>query len=217
MKKKFVIMAIGLAFVFVGMADSENAFGQEKTEKATAPAVVLIPPKCPVTGNPANLAVTVPTLEGPVFFCSRECIAKFRAEPAKFAEAVTAQRAAMTKHPKVQVKCPVSGDPPDPKITLEKVGQKVSFCSDECRKKYAAEPGKYASALANAFTYQTVCPVMKLTINPTSFTKLPSGETVYFCCKGCDEKLIADPAKYAPALQEQGYTFDFSKPKKDDK
>ncbi len=217
MRQKFLILSIALAFGFIEMAASENALGQEKPGKITAPAAVLIPPKCPVTGNPANLAVSAPTLEGPVFFCCKDCIAKFRAEPVKFAEAVTAQRAAVSQRPKVQVKCPVSGDPPDPKITLEKDGQKVTFCSDECRKKYAAEPGKYASALANAYTYQTKCPVMKEVINPTSFIKLASGETVYFCCKGCDDKLLDEPAKFAPVLQEQGYTFDFSKPKKDDK
>jgi YHS domain-containing protein len=216
MRNKSMI-ALTVLFGLVEMVVAPKALGQEKPGKITAPAATLIPPKCPVTGNPANLATSAPTLEGPVFFCCKDCIAKYKAEPAKFAGAVTAQRAILTQRPIVQVKCPVSGDPPDPKITLEKDGQKVAFCSEECRKKYAAEPGKYASALANAYTYQTKCPVMKEAINPTSFIKLASGETVYFCCKGCDDKLLADPAKYAPVLQEQGYTFDFSKTKKDDK
>jgi YHS domain-containing protein len=216
MKSKFMIALMTMTLGLVELVFANHAFSQEKSEKATAPAA-LVAPKCPVTGNPANLAVSAPTLEGPVFFCCKDCIAKFRAEPNKFAEAVAAQRAALSQRPKVQVKCPVSGDPPDPKITLETGGRKVAFCSEDCRKKYAAEPGKYASALANAYTYQTICPVMKEPIDPATFIKLPSGDTVYICCKGCDKKLLADPVKYAPILQEQGYTFDFSKTKKDDK
>lgn len=171
-------------------------------------------PNCPVSGKPANLATSAPTKDGPVFFCSRECITAYRGEPDKFAAAVSTQRTILAARPKVQVKCPVSGDPPDAKIAWEKDGAKVAFCSDECRKKYQADPSRYASALANSFTYQTLCPVMGLAINPTSSIKLPSGETVYFCCKGCDEKLLADPDKYAPALIQQGYRFDFSKESK---
>lgn len=216
MRMKSISALVGLTFALVYVTPAGSARGQEKSEKVVSPPV-LVAPKCPVTGNPVNLAVSAPTLEGPVFFCCKDCIAKFRAEPAKYAAAVSAQRAVLSQRPKVQVKCPVSGDPPNPKITIEKDGQKVTFCSNECKEKYAADPAKYASALANAYTHQTVCPVMKLTINPTSFTKLASGETVYYCCKGCDDKLLADPAKYAPVLQEQGYTFDFSKTKKDEK
>jgi YHS domain-containing protein len=184
-------------------------------EKAAATAMPA--PKCPVTGNPANLAVSTPTKDGPVFFCGKDCVAKYKADPAKYVEAVAAQRAVLAPRPKIQVKCPVSGEPPDRKIKLEKSGQTIRFCSEECRKKYTADPDKYSSALANAYTYQTLCPVMNEPIDPATFLKLPGGETVYICCKGCDKKLLADPAKYAPVLQTQGYTFDFPKPQGEDK
>lgn len=190
-----------------------GAHGQEKTESATKPGAEAV--KCPVSGDPANLAIGTPTREGPIFFCKPECAEEFRKAPDRFAQPVAAQRAALSSLPKVQVKCPVSGDPADPKITHGPEGQKISFCSEDCRKKYAGEPARYAAALANSYSYQTKCPVMKELINPKSFIKLPSGQTVYFCCKGCDEKLIADPAKYAGVLKEQGFTFDFSKPKLD--
>ena len=173
--------------------------------------------KCPVTGGPANLAISAPTKEGPVFFCTADCITRYRAEPDKFSEALARQRKALAQRPRVQVKCPVSGDPPDLKIFLEKDGQKIAFCSEECRKKYAADSARYASALANSFTHQTTCPVMGHAINPAAFVKLPGGGIVYFCCKGCDEKLLADPAKYAPALIHQGYSFDFTPKGKEDK
>lgn len=203
-----ILVPIGCA-VFASTA----AFGLQKPgqqDKSAKPAGEIV--NCPVSGAPANLAISTPTKEGPVFFCRKECVAEFRANPGKYATGAAAQRSVLASRPRVQVKCPVSGDPADPKITLGGEGQKVAFCSDDCRKKYAADPSRYASALANAYTYQTKCPVMKEPINPASFVKLPSGQTVYFCCKGCDEKLLAEPAKYAPVLLEQGFTFDFAKP-----
>jgi len=205
-----MIVPLMLGWIAVG-----GAAAQEKTDKPTQPELPV--PKCPVTGNQANLAVSAPTREGPVFFCKKECITQFKSDPSKFEVAVKSQRDALAQRPRVQVKCPVSGDPTDLKITLEKDGQKVAFCSEDCRKKYEADPSRYASALANAYTYQTKCPVMKELINPKSFITLESGEIVYFCCKGCDDKLLADPPKYEPVLREQGYTFDFSKQKKEGK
>jgi YHS domain-containing protein len=74
--------------------------------------------------------------------------------------------------------------------------------------KYEGDPIKYASALANSYTYQTKCPVMGEDIDPKSFATLANGTKIYFCCKGCDKKLFADPAKYAPKLAAQGITFD---------
>ena len=71
--------------------------------------------KCPVTGSPANLAISAPTKEGPVFFCTADCITRYRAEPDKFSEALARQRKALAQRPRVQVKCPVSGDPPPPR------------------------------------------------------------------------------------------------------
>lgn len=188
-----------------------GAQDQANPDAGAKPATEQV--KCPVTGAPANLAISAPTKDGPVFFCRKECVTEFRASQEKYASGVTAQRAVLANRPKVQVKCPVSGDPADPKIATGGEGQKIAFCSEDCRKKYAADPSRYASALANSYTFQTKCPVMKELINPASFIKLPSGETVYFCCKGCDDKLLADPAKFAPVLQEQGFTFDFTKPK----
>jgi hypothetical protein len=160
--------------------------------------------KCPVMGEPANLALSTATDDGPVFFCCKGCIKKFEADPAKYASAVADQRKALADRAKVQVKCPVEGNPADDKITAEVGGQKLSFCSKECIEKYKTDAAEFKKGLANAYTYQTKCPVMDETVNGKSFTTLATGETIYYCCKGCDKKLQADPAKYAPKLAEQG-------------
>ena len=48
-------------------------------------------------------------------------------------------------------------------------------------------------------------------IDPKSSTVLPTGETIYYCCKGCAKKLLADPGKYAPKLASQGVHINVSK------
>lgn len=171
---------------------------------AMSPAKEL--PMCPVMGEPINLAVSVPTDEGPVFFCCKDCVSKYQANPAKYATKVAAQRKAMAARPKVQVTCPVSKEPVDQDVFVESNGKKVYFCCKGCVNKYQRDPSKYAAALANSYTYQTKCPVMGEEINPKAFTTAANGMNIYFCCKGCDKKFFADPAKYAPNLVAQGFT-----------
>ncbi len=164
-------------------------------------------PDCPVMGEPINLAVSTPTDDGPVFFCCKGCISKYNAKPGKFTKQVAEQRKAMEKLAKVQVTCPVTGEPVDPDVSIEADGNKVSFCCKGCVKKYQADPKKYAAKLVNSYTYQTTCPVMGEEIDPKSFTTLASGERVYLCCKGCDKKLKANPEKYLSKLTAQGYSY----------
>jgi len=184
-----------------GQGQGEHQHGEKTSAREALP-------KCPVTGEPANLAVSVATDDGPVFFCCKGCIAKYQANPAKYTANVAAQRAALAGRPKVQVTCPVSKEPVDPKVFIESNGEKVYFCCKGCVKKYQRDPAKYASALANSYTYQTKCPVTGEKIDPTAFATTASGTNIYFCCKGCDKKLFEDPDKYAPNLVAQGFTFD---------
>jgi len=199
------LVAFGLA-VLPTMAQHEGhgAHGDHgdahKTPSASA--------SCPVSGEAIDLSASVATDDGPVFFCCKDCIAKYKADPAKYAEKVALQRKALADRAKVQVTCPVSKEPVDPAVSVESGGTKVYFCCKSCVKKYEAEPAKYASALANSYTYQTKCPVMGEEIDPKAFTTTGDGMKVYFCCKGCDKKFNANPAKYAANMAEQGFTVD---------
>ncbi len=87
------------------------------------------------------------------------------------------------------------------------------FCGAACIGKFAAAPAKYAAGLANSYSYQTKCPVMGGKINPKSFSVLATGETIYYCCNGCDNKLMANPAKYNKSLVAQGVNVDWEKVK----
>lgn len=171
-------------------------------------------PKCPVSGEPVDFYVSTVTDDGPVYFCCPDCIAKFKAKPAEFAVQVKAQRAAASKLPRVQVTCPVSGEPISKKSFLERDGQKIYFCCNDCKGKYEADPAAYKAKLAASYTYQAKCPVMGGDIDPTAFTDLPTKQRVYFCCMACEKKLLADPDEYVPKLAAQGLKVDAAKLKK---
>lgn len=180
-------------------------------------------PLCPVMGEPVDFSLKALTDDGPVYFCCDMCIPKFKKDPVKYAEKVATQRAALEKRERVQVTCPVDGKSVDGKLTAEVSGYKISFCSKECQAKYAEHPGAFRAKLADSYTYQTRCPISGEMIQPNVFTDLNTGQRIYFCCAGCGDKLLKDPAKYAPKLEEQGVIINpkkvtpgAPKPKKDD-
>jgi len=162
-------------------------------------------PRCPVTNEPINLAVRTETEDGPVFFCCTDCVEKYRANPGKYTAKVAAQRAGLALRPKVQVTCPVTRDPVDTDVFVAQGDRKVYFCCKDCVGKFKQNPAKYRAGLANAYTYQTKCPVMGDDIDPASFATLAGGQKVYFCCNGCEKKLLSNPGKYLPNLAGQGF------------
>lgn len=171
---------------------------------------------CPVMGEPVNLALSVATDDGPVYFCCKGCISKYQKNPEKYAAKAVAQRKALADRAKVQVTCPVSKNPVDQKVFIESNGKKVYFCCKGCVGKYQGNPAKYAAALANAYSYQTTCPVMGGKINPKVSTTLSTGETIYYCCPGCDKPLRSNPDKYNKNLEAQGILVNWAEVKKAD-
>lgn len=162
-------------------------------------------PDCPVMGEPVNFLVHTDTAEGPVYFCCGMCIGKYKKDTAKYAKAVTEQRAALAKLPKVQVTCPMCDKAPAKDVTADHKGEKVHFCCKDCLATYNKEPAKYADKLAGCYTYQTRCPVGGEKIDPNSSITLAKGGKIYFCCDKCIGAFEKDVAKYAPKLEEQGY------------
>lgn len=176
---------------------------EQKTDQPTKEM-----PRCPVMGESVDFNVKTMTDAGPVYFCCEMCIPKFKKDPAKYAEKVTTQRAALEKLDRVQVSCPVDDKSVDSKLTADVNGHKIAFCSKECQAKYVEHPAAYKAKLADSYTYQTLCPVSGEKIQPDAFTDLKTGQRIYFCCPKCGEKLLKDPAKYAPKLEEQGVKID---------
>jgi len=201
-----------VAFAFViGIAAAALVFAQDRPqrerpddEKKAAAEL----PKCPVMKRQtANLAVRGMTEAGPVYFCCPRCKGRFDAEPAKFTAAAAEQEKVLKKVPRVQIACPVSGEPTKD-VTTEHDGAKVSFCCAGCKEKFEKEPAKYAAKLAASYTYQTHCPVMGEEIDPAVSLDLGEGRKIYFCCESCIEKFKKEPGKYAEKLAAQGYKYD---------
>ncbi len=161
-------------------------------------------PTCPVSGKPADLARKLATDDGAVYFCCGGCEKAYKADPAKYADKVAEQRKALAAMDRVQVICPLSGKPANPKVFAEVNWEKVAFCCEGCKGKYEADPAKYQARLDASYSYQTLCPVMDEAISPKAFVDLADGRRIYFCCQECEKELLKDPAKYAPKLEEQG-------------
>ncbi len=211
-KMRIVVWGAALmACVGAGDALAQHDHGEhQKSDEKAAQAKVL----CPVTDEPANLSVSVATDDGPVFFCCKGCVKKYKADTKKYAEKVTLQGKALADRPKIQVKCPVNERPVDSKLTLDHHGEKVHFCNEKCMAKFKESPDKFKASLANSYTYQTKCPVMGGTIDPKASSRLPTGETIYWCCMGCEKTLYEDPEKYAANLEKQGIMLNVDELKK---
>ena len=196
-----VIVSVTSLGLGTAVAGPEHDHGVAKADFAS------VMPKCPVMDEPVDLSVKTYTEDGPVYFCRKGCIDKYKANPGEYAAKVSTQRAAVAKLPRVQVLCPVTGKPVDKKISAEHNGSKVYFCGPKCVDKFRKDPARYQTVLANSYIYQTKCPVMGGDIDPQSFTTLAGGQRVYFCCSGCETPLFKDPAKYAPKLAAQGFSI----------
>lgn len=183
------------------------------SDPAPEGAITAAQVMCPVMDEPVNFLVSSDTAEGPVYFCCAECVERYTADPAKYSGKVAAQRAALAKLPKVQVKCPLTGEPVNPQASAEQDGAKVQFCCQRCLGKFKSDPKLIEKSLAGCYSYQTVCPVSGEAINPKAFKTLPTGQTLYFCSKECAGKLLADPAQYNANLTKQGVVVDWEQVK----
>lgn len=203
MNGKTRLLSLALFMMVLATIGIATATAKPKGEKPVADL-----PKCPVMDEPVDFRVNTMTDEGPVYFCCKMCVSKFKKDPKKYAEKTKTQLATLAKRERVQVTCPISGESIDKDVHVGEGDDRVYFCCGKCKAKYKASPEKYTAKLAASYTYQTRCPIMGGKINPTSHMKLASGEIVYFCCPGCDKKLLKDPGKYVKSLNEQGYGFD---------
>lgn len=204
-----LVVSLSFSVVLPAVLGAQSGQGDAQGSKVDLSKVL-----CPVMDKPVTLTMSTETPDGPVYFCCAGCIDKYKAEPKKFAEKVAAQRKLLAPLAKVQVKCPITGNAVDRKVSAEVNGKTVYFCCADCIAPYKKDPAKYKTALANAYTHQTICPVMKNPIDPKSSVKLATGETIYFCCPGCDGRLRAQPAKFNRTLIEQGIFINWAEVKK---
>lgn len=153
-------------------------------------------PPCPVTGEPIVLSIRTLTDDGPVYFSSGAARDRFNADPKKYAANAAAQRDALKKLARVQVTCPVTGNPIDGKTQILTRGKVVDFCCERCVNKFdsadnsEADERAYDAKLEASYTYQTNCPVSGDAINPTVYAEISDDLRVYFCCTGDRDAFI---------------------------
>jgi YHS domain-containing protein len=90
---------------------------------------------------------------------------------------------------------PAAQQPPKPPVD-----QAVTAAKDTA--KTTQETAQAVATEAMAAIEQTTCPVMDGNpIDKTLFVEY-EGKKVYFCCKECEEKFLADPAQYVAKLPQ---------------
>ncbi len=149
MRRSTLLACVGV--ILTGVLGTNGAIAQDHGDGHGAKAEAKLP-LCPVMADPIDFSVKSMTDDGPVYFCCKMCVKKFAKQPTKYSEKAAEQKAALAKMPRVQVSCPLSGEPIDKKMFVEVVGTKVYTCCGDCKSKYAAYSGKYAAKLAASYT-----------------------------------------------------------------
>jgi Cu+-exporting ATPase len=129
-----------------------------------AAAAAAKDPVCGMTVNPATAGHSATHAGETYYFCCGGCRTKFEADPGRYLAphpAASASAAAATAKDPV---CGMSVDPHTAKHTALHAGRPYYFCSERCRERFVADPGKYlmpeqarAEPLPEGTTY--VCPM----------------------------------------------------------
>lgn len=105
---------------------------------------------------------------------------------------------AADQQPALQAWCVVTNHAISPNISADYRGGKVYFCSDECRKKFLAEPSRYAvranyQMAVTGQTRQVACPFTGKALNPRIAPMEVGGLSISFCCRACQQTVsVAD-------------------------
>jgi YHS domain-containing protein len=150
-------------------------------------------PTCPMLDKPFKWSVYSIYDGKPVYFCCKRCKGKFDGDPETYADKAKAQQKAIPPVA-VQVTCPGTGKPVNPKMHSDGDHGRVYFCCEKCKAAWDADSAKFQEKLESCYTYQTTCPLMGDPIDPTVSTR-HGDRTVYFCCKMCIPKFEKDADK----------------------
>ena len=128
--KRYLVPLLVLMFLRVGGSWLAAA------DPAATPGALV----CPVTGRAIDKNVSIDYQGAKLYFNSPECIAKFQADPAKYAVNANYQLA-VTGQAR-QVACPFTGKALNPNIPSVKVGVlDIKFCCRACQQTVAkADP-----------------------------------------------------------------------------
>jgi YHS domain-containing protein len=170
--------------------------------KAVGQATAKGPVLCPVTNKPVDRDIVTRYRNRWVYFASQDALQKFEKDPTQYADGVKTQWEA-DKPLRVQVKCPVTGEKPDPNIYVGKGDDAVFFANDAAKQKWLKDSQPYHDKLdKDCYTYQTVCVIGGGVIDPAA-SKEVDGKTIYFCCPACIDPFMKDKAANLKQVDEQ--------------
>jgi YHS domain-containing protein len=92
-------------------------------------------PRCPVSGGPISKDASVDHKGGKIYFCCKNCPARFSGNEAKYATKAN-QQLAQTGQAK-QKACPLTGGKTKPATKTKVGGVEVEFCCNNCKGKVA--------------------------------------------------------------------------------
>lgn len=156
---------------------------------------------CPVSGEPIKKNAFTYFKNRRVYFCCKDCMAKFEKDPAKYSDGVTKQWDA-NKLLRLQVLCPISGKAIERKVFVEGDNDRIYFADEDSKKKWnPADHGMMNRLEEQCYTYQPMCPIGGEMIDPAASADI-DGKKVYFCCSNCVEKFKKDQSANMKKLEE---------------
>jgi len=179
--------------------------------------------KCVVNGDEnAALNATVDYRDAKVHVCCLSCVETFKANPDEFSTRANHQLVLTGQYQ--QVKCPITGDKVDPKMTSNIAGTSIAFSCSACMEKVNGVEGMMGKAEMvfgnEAFEKSFVKVEAAEAAQGIDLSKAKclmrakqkvSGQhsvsyldgKVYFCCPKCSKAFEDDPKKYAVAANQQ--------------
>ena len=173
---------------------------QEEAPRWTPPTEFHAQTVCPISGETLEDHETFVDYEGHrTYLCCAKCVKKFSAAPdlqlyRMYLDGVAPEN--------LQTTCPVSGKPLESRDhVLQVLNRTVYFASAEDAAKGAKDPAAMLDKLAGRHA-QEKCAVMGGDVDPDG-SFVVAGQTVRYCCPGCESKFRAEPAKYFAVLAER--------------
>jgi YHS domain-containing protein len=119
---------------------------------------------------------------------------------------------------KVEVKCPVSGQPINKEASVDYKDGKVYFCCENCPKAFAKDTKKFAAKanfqlVATEQAKQVKCPIAGRDINEAQSVEV-NGVKVAFCCGNCKGKAAKAEDKVALIFSDDNFKKGYKVEKK---
>jgi len=147
-------------------------------------------------------------------FCCNDCKGKFEADPAAVLSKLDGELVEQQKAKYPLNTCVVSGEAIAEGEGVDYVynNRYIKLCCTGCEKKIEADPAKYIAevdaavikAQEGSYTAKT-CPVSGEDIGSMGdpVKMVVANQLVELCCKGCEKKVKANPAKYLTKVESE--------------